>query len=423
MPTKPFNIVPAFINSLIIVIVAVFALMQPNYSEAKSASYNTLKASLAEQTKQNEIQHQQMASLAETAELQRQQIQQLHTATEKALNKEAPVDPFLTVFRIITLFTLGLLAFTLYTLVYRYLPSFDNYKTLLREQQEITNKQQNVIDEQQRNMLQIHKNTTITAQALAKTKAEVIGLKAAQQLSKDQAAIALEILEKQLRSPLEAGLSEQNRATIIELLDDGHLSFDNTLRAKALIAEHDEEWLDAIQFWETVLVEKPENNEALLHIGFANFKLAANHRKDQTYLNKAVDTYHHIMSSAPEYFEDAYGFDDQSVEPEEHVGNADDFWIFQQVEGLIFKTDELKNYHSILNIACQYSVDGQLDDARDCLEQVSPIYHASNCKQLQEDTDLDSVRDQEWFKKIVKDACTTKTKIALDITDDPESSP
>lgn len=378
--------------------------LQPNVSDARTNSYKALKATLAEQTEQITLQKQQMASLAETAELQRQQIQQLHAATEKALNKEAPSDPFLTVFRIITLFTLGLLAFTLYTLVYRYLPSFDKYKTLLREQQETTEKQQRKIDEQQRNMLQIHKNSTITAQALARTKADVIALKEAQQLSKDQAAIALEILEKQLRSPLEAGLSEQNRATIIELLDDGHLNFENTLRAKALIAEHDEQWSDAIQFWETVLVEKPENNEALLHIGYANYKLAANHRKDQTYLNKAVDTYHRIMSSAPEYFEDAYGFDDQSVEPEEHQGNTEDFWIFQQVEGLIFKTDELKNYHSILNIACQYSADGQIDDARDCLEQVSPVFHASNYKQLQEDSDLDSVRSQEWFKKIMNDA-------------------
>lgn len=389
--------------------------MQPNYSEAKSTSYNTLKASLAEQTKQNEIQQQQMASLAETAELQRQQIQLLHAAAEKALNKEPPVDPFLSVFRIITLFTLSLLVFTLYTLIYSYLPSLNKYKGLLREQK-------NTLDDLKSNILNTQKNTTITTQALAKTDAEVIALKEAQQLSKDQTAIALEILEKQLRLPLEAGLSEQNRATIVELLEDGHLNFENSLRAKALIAEHDEEWSDSLKYWETVLVERPENNEALLHIGFANYKLAANHRKDPTYLNKAVDTYHHIMSSAPEYFEDAYGFDDQSIEPEDHEGNAEDFWIFQQVEGLIFKTDELKNYHSILNIACQYAADGQIKNARDCLEQVSPIYHASNCKQLQEDPDLEAVRDQKWFKKIVENACSTQAKQTLDTVEEDLAS-
>lgn len=404
--------------------VAFYVMLQPNASEAKGASYQALKTSIAEQTEQTAIQQEQLALLADTAELQRQQIQKLHTATEKALNKEPPADPFLTVFRIITLFTLGLLAFTLYTLVYRYLPSFDKYKVLLREQQDASQKHQDSIDELKRNVLQTHKNTSITAQALAKTKAEVLALKAAQQLSKDQAAIALEILEKQLRLPLEAGLSEQNRTTIKELIDDGHLSFENSLRAKALIAEHDEQWLNAMQYWETVLLEKPDNNEALLHIGFANYKLAANHRHDQTYLNQAVETYHRIMSAAPEYFEDAYGFDDQSVEPEEHQGNAEDFWIFQQVEGLIFKTDELKNYHSILNIACQYLANDQIDDARDCLEQISPIYHASNCKQLQQDTALDAVRDQQWFKKIVAEACSSnKQKLETIPHEEDQTSP
>lgn len=411
MPVKITTITSTIAYFWVIAIIALLVIAQPNTSDARTPSDNSLKASLKEQIDQNTLQHQQLIKLADTAELQRKQIQQLHAATEKALNKEVPADPFLIVFRIITLFTLGLLAFTLITLVYRHLPSFEKHKISLREQGED-------IEHLKHSVIQCQKNTTITAQALAKTKADVIALKEAQQLSKDQAAIALEILEKQLRSPLSVGLTEQNRATIMSLLEEGHLSFDNALRAKALIAEHDEEWMNTIQYWETVLVEKPDNNEALLHIGFANYKLAADYRKDLTYLNKAVDTYHQIMSSAPEYFEDAYGFDSQSVEPEFPEGNADDFWIYQQVEDLIFKTDELKNYHAILNVACKYVAQGEIDDARDCLEQISSIYHAANCKQLQEDKDLDPIRDQDWFQDIVQNACQKKPLTETPLDDD-----
>lgn len=398
-----------------LLIISLLFLALSNVSEAKSASYNILKTSIGQVKSQNLELKQQLTAQAETTALQARQIQQLHTAMETQLNKET-ADPFLNIFRIITLFTLSLLLFTLYTLTTKYLPLLDRYKALLQKQHRTLELHHHKIDDVTLKTLKAQKITATIEQSLSQTKIntgqdieylknDVETLQKAQKLTKDQAAIAIEVLDKHLKSPLETGLSEQNLGTLHALLDEGHLDFTSSIKAKALIAEHDEQWSEAIHYWDTVLLEKPKNNEALLHIGFANYKLAANHRKDQSHLNKAVATYDKIMVSAPEYFEDAYGFDDQTVGPDEIETNADELWIYQQVEELIIKTDELKNYHSVLNVACEYSVGGKIEDARECLEQVSTVYHASNCKQLREDKDLDSVREHEWFKKIIKDAC------------------
>jgi len=359
---------------------------------------------------------QQIHTLTENATYTSQQLKQLHHITQDIINNNSQEDVFVTTFRILAAFTLILLLTALYILTQKYAPLFEKQKALIeqlknqQQQHEIEtdklNQQLHSIEQKtkktQQHIINTHTTTHNTTQQLQE---QVQALQDAQQSTKNQVAIARDILQKHLQSPLEQGIPELDVTTLKSLLNEDHLDFQDALKAKALIAEHQQKWQHALQLWDTLLLETGDNNEALLHIGYAHYKQAAENSKEQHHLDKAVSIYDRIMVSAPEYFEDAYGYDDQTVGPEAINTHAEELWIYQQLEELIIKTDELRNYQSILNIACKYAAEGQIEDARDCLEQVSPIYHAASCKQLQKDTDLDTVRSLDWFQNIIKAAC------------------
>ncbi|HHL19756.1 MAG TPA: hypothetical protein ENJ33_08470 [Thiothrix sp.] len=359
---------------------------------------------------------QQIHALAENATHTSQQLKQLQHITQDIIDNNIQEYTLVTTFRILAGFTLILLLSTLYILTQKYTPLFKTYKASI-EQLKNQQKQHDVEIDKLKQQLQQAETTTKTMQqqitdtdttthnTTQQLQKHVQALRDAQQFTKDQVAIARDILQKHLKSPLEQGIPELDITTLKSLLNEGHLDFQDALKAKALIAEHQQKWPHALQLWDTLLLETGDNNEALLHIGYAHYKQAADNSKNQHHLDKAVSIYDRIMVSAPEYFEDAYGYDDQTVGPEAINTNSEELWIYQQLEELIIKTDELRNYQSILNIACKYAAEGQLEDARDCLEQVSSVYHAASCKQLQKDTDLDAIRKLDWFQDIIKEAC------------------
>jgi len=190
------------------------------------------------------------------------------------------------------------------------------------------------------------------------------------------------------------------------LLEEDNLNFEETLQAKALASEYKAEWQLAIVYWETLLAENKNNLQALLHIAYGNYKLAEKYRKDDIYIEKASATYNQIMLLAPEYFEDIYAYDtDENMGASELVNDPDKVFIYQQIEQLVLKVDELKNYQSIYNLACQYAKEGNEQDARTWLEQITVDKESLHCKHLSEDEDLDSLRELPWFQRLLQEAC------------------
>lgn len=75
---------------------------------------------------------------------------------------------------------------------------------------------------------------------------QVQTLQDAQQFTKDQVAIAHDILQKHLESPLEQGIPELDITTLKSLLHEGHLNFQDALKTKALIAEHQQQGVSSV---------------------------------------------------------------------------------------------------------------------------------------------------------------------------------
>ena len=212
-----------------------------------------------------------------------------------------------------------------------------------------------------------------------------------------------------LQQPVEYEATEADRLVLSTMLEEGNINFDEILQAKSLLAEYQSQWQLAIVYWETLLAENENNTLALLHVGYANYKLAENHRQDEYYLVSATNTYHKIMQSAPEYFEDINGYDDdENMGASELVSDPEKVLIYQQIEQLIMKVDALKNYYSIYNLACEYAKEGNTEAAQDWLEQLTLDSNPLHCRHLREEKDLDSIRDLPWFQHLIRESCEQK---------------
>ncbi len=225
-------------------------------------------------------------------------------------------------------------------------------------------------------------------------------------LSHERRKVIEKELQDLLAKPVTYEATDDDKLLINTLLKEDNLNFEEILQAKSLAAEYKGEWQLAIVYWETLLAENKNNTLALLHIAYGNYKLAENNHNDDIYLEKASATYHQIMLLAPEYFEDIYAYDDdENMGASELVNDPDKIFIYQQIEQLVLKVDELKNYQSIYNLACQYAKEGNVSDAKTWLEQATLNSSSMHCKHLQEDKDLDSLRELPWFQRLIYEAC------------------
>ncbi|MCK5813289.1 MAG: hypothetical protein KAH03_03485 [Cocleimonas sp.] len=214
-----------------------------------------------------------------------------------------------------------------------------------------------------------------------------------------------------LQQPVAYEATEADRLVLSTMLEEENLNFEETLKAKSLVAEYQGQWRLAIVYWETLLAENENNTLALLHVGYSNYKLAENHRDDDYYLTNATNTYSKIMQLAPEYFEDINAYDDdENMGASELVNDPDKVIIYQQIEQLIMKADELKNYYSIYNLACQYAKEGKMEEAKDWLEQIALESNTLHCKHLRDDKDLKSIRDLPWFQRLMTESCEESFK-------------
>ena len=213
-------------------------------------------------------------------------------------------------------------------------------------------------------------------------------------------------LKTLLANPVSYEATDADGLLLNTLIEEDNLNFEEILQAKSLASEYKGEWQLAIIYWETLLAENKNNMQALLHIAYANYKLAEKYRKDEIYSEKASATYNQIMLLAPEYFEDIYAYDsDENMGASELVNDPDKVFIYQQIEQLVLKVDELKNYQSILNLACQYAKEGDEENAKVWLEQIAVDEGALHCKHLSEEEELDSLRELPWFQRLLKEAC------------------
>ena len=226
-----------------------------------------------------------------------------------------------------------------------------------------------------------------------------------------QENIAEEQLEQLLNHPVDYLFSSSETEQLQKLIRENQLSFSSSLKAKAFEEEYAQAWQRAITYWQTFLIDSPNDTEALLHIGYNHYQLALEDSKDDYHLNQAMQAFEKIMLAAPEYFDDMQGYDGEESlnEANDFDENSKEYNLYHQLENYLMKLDELRNYRSIYQLACTYANDGKIKDAQNCLEHIPAIFHAPHCQQLQKDSNLSVLRQFDWFNKLVEEACNCET--------------
>ena len=371
-------------------------------NNALNTELNTYKLTLENQSVKLQDSLQQHAeSKAQNDQKIQQLQQQLVTLQQKELEKKD--NSFFYLLFAFSALALGLSLLSLFWLLKKYQPKIERLRSRVRETEADINKLSSQTAQQYHEIDSIK----VTHSELFKG--------VSQKLSKldynrKQSYERRQAVEKELQTllhfPITHQSSEADRLVLSTMLEEENLNFEETLQAKSLFAEYQDQWQLAVVYWETLLAENKENALALLHVAYGHYKLAEQNRKDEFYLTKATDTYSNIMRSAPEYFEDINGYDDdEKLGASELVNDLDKVLIYQQIEKLVLQVDALKNYYSIYNLACQYAKEGDIESAQDWLEQISANMHTQHCKHLQEEQDLEAIRGLPWFKDLIEEAC------------------
>jgi F0F1-type ATP synthase membrane subunit b/b' len=350
---------------------------------------------------QNILQQQAQSNEQTNQKLQQLQQQLLVLQQKKPVKKDS--NNLLYLLSALTAFVLGLSLLSLFSLRKKYQPEAEQLRSRINQTEADINKLSGQTAQQHHEVdsLKVTHNELFKGFSQKLNKLDY---------NRKQSYERRQAVEKELQTllhlPITYEATEADRLIVSTMLEEGNLNFEETLQAKSLFAEYQNQWQLAIVYWETLLAENKNNTLALLHVAYGNYKLAEQNRKDEYYLTNATDTYGEIMRSAPEYFEDINAYDDdENMGASELVNDPDKVLIYQQIEKLVMKVDELKNYYSIYNLACQYAKEGDTEATQDWLEQISADSHMLHCKHLQQEQDLESVRDFPWFQDLIEASC------------------
>jgi hypothetical protein len=406
-------IAPLIIVSLVFVSPASFAkrptVSSLNYAisvikrqnNALNTELNTYKLTLENQSVKLQDILQQQAESKTQNDQKIEQLQQQLTSLEQ--NESEKKGSFLYLLSAFSALALGLSLLSLFWLLKKYQPKIEKLRARVREAEADINKLSGQTAQQhhEADSLKVTHNALFKGVNQKLTKLDY---------NRKQSYERRQAVEKELQTllhfPITYQSSEADRLVLSTMLEEENLNFEETLQAKSLFAEYQDQWQLAVVYWETLLAENKDNTLALLHVAYGHYKLAEQNRKDEFYLTKATDTYSHIMRAAPEYFEDINGYDDdEKLGASELVNDPDKVLIYQQIEKLVLQVDALKNYYSIYNLACQYAKEGDIESAQDWLEQISANMHTQHCKHLQEEQDLETIRRLPWFQDLIEEAC------------------
>ena len=158
---------------------------------------------------------------------------------------------------------------------------------------------------------------------------------------------------------------------------------------EGLFQQSFEKFADAVRI-------KPDMHEALSNWGLALWELAKL-KKDEELLRQAFEKCAEAVKIKPNNYEALTNWGGALSELAKF---RQDDTLFEEAERILLKAQEV-NPDIVYNLACIKALRGQHQECRKLLEHCKSVGTLPSKDYLKEDSDLESVRDEEWFQELL----------------------
>jgi Tfp pilus assembly protein PilF len=115
----------------------------------------------------------------------------------------------------------------------------------------------------------------------------------------------------------------------------------------------------------------------------------------------AIEKYQQALEIKPDDVDVLHNWGAALLEQAKKKSGSEAEKIFKEAEEKCLESNELERGGSAYNLACIKSLQGELEEARKWLEVCYAVEYLPSLEHMENDTDLDNLRDEEWFKEFL----------------------
>lgn len=162
--------------------------------------------------------------------------------------------------------------------------------------------------------------------------------------------------------------------------------------------------INAKQYYDKHLQQHPEDYRAYNNLGSVCFNLAKHKEgKDlKISINTAISLFKQSIEIKPDNALALSNWGGCLVEQAKQENNDERKQLLHEAIALFKRAETIQPGRGSYNLACVHALLEDFDECHIWLDKALELGKLPPCDHLREDKDLDSVRDQEWFKEILR---------------------
>ena len=170
-------------------------------------------------------------------------------------------------------------------------------------------------------------------------------------------------------------------------------------------AEADELFKQAVEKYEAALQIKPDFHEALYNWGSAlsDWAKTKNDAEADDLFKQAGEKYEAALQIKPNNHEALNNWGAVLLDMAKMKSGVEANELFKKAKDVFLKAESIKKGHSSYNLACVCAISGFEKECHQWLIQSKQFGELPVKQYLEQDTDLDSIRDKKWFLEFMKE--------------------
>ena len=218
----------------------------------------------------------------------------------------------------------------------------------------------------------------------------------------------IEELKKTLKEiPPDKPMTPKQKAAAKETARDLSASERDRLVAMAWEARSRKEWEKAVVYWRILANLYPHSPDLLFNLGYSIYEEAKDKDKEEKVklLIEAMNSYREALRYNPLFFEALNNWGIVLFEISKIEKGKKREHLLDKALKKCKEAESIKVGSGSYNISCIFALKGEPEKSKRWLFKAKENDYLPSCKHLKQDSDLDSLREIEWFKDFLKEVC------------------